>query len=109
MVFDWIVHRIRRSLEPDGVNPSSLPHIGVLDIFGFESFAENGLEQLLINYGIPSPHIAPSSRCSSSLSSSDSLPLLSLPSFLLQRMNLCSSLSINQFSKQSKSCTLMRE
>lgn len=51
MVFDWIVHRIRQSLEPEGVNTSNLPHIGVLDIFGFESFEENGLEQLLINYG----------------------------------------------------------
>ena len=51
MVFDWIVHRIRRSLEPEGVDHASLPHIGVLDIFGFESFEENGLEQLLINYG----------------------------------------------------------
>jgi myosin heavy subunit len=51
MVFDWIVHRIRRSLEPEGVDSATLPHIGVLDIFGFESFAENGLEQLLINYG----------------------------------------------------------
>lgn len=51
MVFDWIVHRIRLSLEPEGVNLAGLPHIGVLDIFGFESFDENGLEQLLINYG----------------------------------------------------------
>jgi myosin heavy subunit len=51
MVFDWIVLRIRRSLESDCVDSSLFPHIGVLDIFGFESFDENGLEQLLINYG----------------------------------------------------------
>ena len=50
MVFDWIVKRIAASLQPEGLSSGSLPCIGVLDIFGFESFAENGLEQLLINY-----------------------------------------------------------
>jgi myosin heavy subunit len=50
MVFDYIVKRISASLQPEGIDGSQLPCIGVLDIFGFECFAENGLEQLLINY-----------------------------------------------------------
>ncbi|CAE7694189.1 MYO9B, partial [Symbiodinium microadriaticum] len=50
MVFDWIVSRIASALQPEGVHSEPLPCIGVLDIFGFESFVENGLEQLLINY-----------------------------------------------------------
>ena len=53
MVFDYIVERISFSLQPEGMDrerAESLPFIGVLDIFGFESFAENGLEQLLINF-----------------------------------------------------------
>jgi len=46
--FEWIVKRISQSLNhQSGVD---LPFIGVLDIFGFEDFASNGLEQLLINY-----------------------------------------------------------
>jgi myosin heavy subunit len=48
-VFHWIVHQIRDSLRPEEATPSS-NYIGVLDIFGFESFEKNGLEQLLINY-----------------------------------------------------------
>lgn len=46
-LFLWIVKTINSSLCP---GPSSLPFIGVLDIFGFESFERNDFEQLLINY-----------------------------------------------------------
>ena len=46
-LFLWIVDRINKAL---GHGPSTLPFIGVLDIFGFESFEYNDFEQLLINY-----------------------------------------------------------
>ena len=48
-VFHWVVKKIRQSLNTrESITPSN--YIGVLDIFGFESFENNGLEQLLINY-----------------------------------------------------------
>ena len=45
--FDWIITAINESL---GHGSDDLPFIGVLDIFGFESFERNDFEQLLINY-----------------------------------------------------------
>ena len=46
-LFDWIVKRVNGSMRvPDGRHLS----IGVLDIYGFEVFENNGFEQLCINY-----------------------------------------------------------
>jgi myosin V len=47
-LFDWIVKTINESIE---VDPNTVKaNIGVLDIFGFESFLVNSFEQLCINY-----------------------------------------------------------
>jgi myosin heavy subunit len=48
-VFSWLVAVANGHLGNSVAN-KDLPFIGVLDIFGFESFAENGLEQILINF-----------------------------------------------------------
>lgn len=51
LLFDWLIFRINKSLagvEKGGV--AKLPFVGVLDIFGFESFEHNSFEQLLINF-----------------------------------------------------------
>jgi hypothetical protein len=61
-LFDWLVHRINKALagseggeeETDEFGPSaaikSAQSIGILDIFGFEIFEHNSLEQLCINF-----------------------------------------------------------
>jgi myosin heavy subunit len=49
LLFDWLIARINISLKPKQAVRSSAC-IGVLDIYGFEVFHENSLEQLLINY-----------------------------------------------------------
>ncbi|KAF0686978.1 Aste57867_21270 [Aphanomyces stellatus] len=45
-VFDWLVERINAAIE----TTHSDRFIGVVDIFGFEIFATNSLEQLCINF-----------------------------------------------------------
>ncbi|XP_019055618.1 PREDICTED: myosin-12-like isoform X2 [Nelumbo nucifera] len=45
-LFDWIVDKINSSI---GQDPSAENIIGVLDIYGFESFKVNSFEQLCIN------------------------------------------------------------
>lgn len=45
LIFDFIVLKINKVLSNNGTN-----FIGILDIFGFEVFKNNGFEQLCINY-----------------------------------------------------------
>ncbi|KAK9155072.1 hypothetical protein Sjap_002552 [Stephania japonica] len=45
-LFDWIVDKINSSI---GQDPDATSIIGVLDIYGFESFKVNSFEQLCIN------------------------------------------------------------
>ncbi|ONK63812.1 uncharacterized protein A4U43_C07F19200 [Asparagus officinalis] len=45
-LFDWLVNKINNSI---GQDPDSKQLIGVLDIYGFESFKTNSFEQFCIN------------------------------------------------------------
>lgn len=47
-LFSWIVDCIAKDISADANQVSSF--IGLLDVFGFESFKTNSLEQLCINY-----------------------------------------------------------
>ncbi|KAL8502981.1 hypothetical protein ACS0TY_021924 [Phlomoides rotata] len=46
-LFDWLVEKINISI---GQDPNSKAIIGVLDIYGFESFKHNSFEQFCINF-----------------------------------------------------------
>eukprot|EP00256_Glycine_max_P068472 XP_025983067.1 myosin-11 isoform X1 [Glycine max] len=46
-LFDWLVDKINNSI---GQDPNSKSLIGVLDIYGFESFKSNSFEQFCINF-----------------------------------------------------------
>ncbi|KAK4351679.1 hypothetical protein RND71_030992 [Anisodus tanguticus] len=46
-LFDWLVDKINNSI---GQDPNSKYLIGVLDIYGFESFKTNSFEQFCINF-----------------------------------------------------------
>jgi myosin heavy subunit len=50
-LFDWLMRRINTALgKGQDPNVAGRSIIGVLDIFGFESFETNSFEQLCINY-----------------------------------------------------------
>lgn len=48
MIFNWLVDKINITISAS--SDVSWGFIGVLDIYGFENFDQNGFEQLLINY-----------------------------------------------------------
>lgn len=48
-MFIWLVDRLNTTIKPSANTPP-WGHIGVLDIYGFERFECNSLEQFLINY-----------------------------------------------------------
>ena len=49
-LFTWVVNLINSSLSLGDDGTGSFARVGILDIFGFESFANNSLEQLCINF-----------------------------------------------------------
>ena len=49
-LFTFIVQRVNQSITNQEQRETSTSFIGVLDIFGFESFENNSFEQLCINY-----------------------------------------------------------
>tara|TARA_Y100000389_G_scaffold205063_1_gene262638 strand:+ start:5127 stop:8480 length:3354 start_codon:yes stop_codon:yes gene_type:complete len=52
-LFDWLVNKINKELTPitnKRKDTKVKKSIGILDIFGFENFIDNGFEQLCINY-----------------------------------------------------------
>ncbi|NXB11103.1 MYO1A protein, partial [Cnemophilus loriae] len=47
-LFDWLVNRINTSIQVKSEEQRKV--MGVLDIYGFEIFQDNGFEQFIINY-----------------------------------------------------------
>lgn len=48
--FLWLVRKLNLTLAPAGISKSFFKSIGLLDIFGFEDFLINSIEQFCINY-----------------------------------------------------------
>jgi myosin-5 len=49
-MFNWIVKKVNQNLLPANPKNPAFQTIGVLDIFGFEIFTKNSIEQLFINF-----------------------------------------------------------
>lgn len=47
-LFQWLIQRLNKQMDRNSSTGQNF--IGILDIFGFEIFENNSLEQLLINY-----------------------------------------------------------
>ena len=47
-LFEWVVTRINATMKGSVMDSASF--IGLLDVYGFESFAVNTFEQLCINF-----------------------------------------------------------
>lgn len=63
-LFTWLVRRAEAALRgraPDAASPRAA--LALLDVYGFESLAENGLERLLINYAAERLQAAVASAC----------------------------------------------
>ena len=51
VLFDWLVSRVNSSVRAERLQPGrARARFGLLDIFGFEAFERNSLEQLCINF-----------------------------------------------------------
>lgn len=48
-LFRWLVFKINMTLQPEDDRSLSAMSIGILDIFGFENFKQNGFDQMCIN------------------------------------------------------------
>lgn len=49
-LFTWLVQSVNRALRPADRDAGKRCSLGVLDVYGLESLARNGLERLLVNY-----------------------------------------------------------
>ncbi|XP_063367206.1 unconventional myosin-Ib-like [Cydia amplana] len=47
-LFAWLLARVNEAIKP--AEPGKRRSLGILDVYGFEALAQNGLERLLINY-----------------------------------------------------------